>query len=197
MEDKKELTTNEEIKVFTDPYRLKILDCLYKNDTPKNVKEVADHLGEVPAKVYYHVKKMESADIIRLVYTREINGIIAKYYEPTAKNFEIKGNENIKKSVKGQVANLISSLYDESKTAMLMQIEGSTLEKFPGSINFSSVYLTEDELKEFQQFIKDFLVKYEKEDKNNSEKVEYHLFTSMYKIVNDKYKFLDKPYEKK
>ncbi len=40
-------------------------------------------MGEVPAKVHYHVKKLESAGILKLQHTKEINGIVAKFYQPT------------------------------------------------------------------------------------------------------------------
>jgi Predicted transcriptional regulators len=90
MEETKELNTVEEIKVLSDPFRYKILNCFYKVGVPSTVKQIADNLGEVPAKVHYHVKKMEKTGILILTHTKEVNGIVAKYYEPTAKRFEIK-----------------------------------------------------------------------------------------------------------
>ncbi|PQP89629.1 helix-turn-helix domain-containing protein, partial [Paenibacillus sp. AR247] len=53
----KELSTIEEIRIYSDPYRLKILSCFQKADQPMTIKDIADKLGEVPAKVYYHAKK--------------------------------------------------------------------------------------------------------------------------------------------
>ena len=93
MKDVKHLKTLEEIRAISDPYRYKILNCFYKIGEPITVKQLADELGEVPAKVHYHVKKMEKAGLLTLVHTKEINGIIAKYYEPTARHFRIEGKE--------------------------------------------------------------------------------------------------------
>lgn len=53
-------------------------------DRPMTVKEIADTLGEVPAKVHYHVKKLESIGVLYIKQTRVINGIVAKYYDFTA-----------------------------------------------------------------------------------------------------------------
>lgn len=56
---------------------------------PATVKQIADKLGEVPANIHYHVKKLEKSNIVSLDHTEEIRGIIAKYYKPTAERFEI------------------------------------------------------------------------------------------------------------
>lgn len=77
------------IKTYSDPYKQMILQTYYNLMRPATVKQVSDIMGEVPAKVYYHVKKLEEYGFLKLCYTRDINGIIAKYYEPTAKCFEI------------------------------------------------------------------------------------------------------------
>lgn len=48
---------------------------------PMTVKEIADEMNLSPAKVYYHIKKLESIGVITLKYTKVINGIVAKYYD--------------------------------------------------------------------------------------------------------------------
>ena len=79
----------KEIKAFSDPYRMMIMKQYYKLARPATVKQIADEMGEVPAKVHYHVKKLESVGILKLKHTKEINGIIAKFYEPTAQTFKV------------------------------------------------------------------------------------------------------------
>jgi predicted transcriptional regulator len=63
----KELTKLDEIKAFSVPYRMKILDCMYSFKAPATVKNIADRMGETPAKIYYHIKIMEDAGIVHLV----------------------------------------------------------------------------------------------------------------------------------
>lgn len=91
------LTTLEQIKAYSDPYMLKIITYLRNNQESATVKEIADFFGEVPAKVHYHIKKLEKAGILELVKTKEIKGIIAKYYYLTAESFNIEGNQIKKK----------------------------------------------------------------------------------------------------
>ncbi len=89
MKSVKTLTSMKEIKAFSDPYRMMIMNQYYKLARPATVKQIADEMGEVPAKVHYHVKKLESVGILKLKHTKEINGIIAKFYEPTAQTFKV------------------------------------------------------------------------------------------------------------
>jgi len=112
MKNVKILTTLEEIKSFTDPYRIIIMKHYFRLNKPSTVKQIADEMGDVPAKVHYHVKKLEAAGILRLNYTKEINGIVAKYYEPTAKTFKIENKE----IGKFQFNNQIVDFTEQSRT---------------------------------------------------------------------------------
>lgn len=93
MKNVKVLTTMEEVRSFTDPYRIVIMKQYLKMNRPATVKQIADEMGDVPAKVHYHVKKMIAAGLLKLDHTKEINGILAKYYEPTARTFQIENKE--------------------------------------------------------------------------------------------------------
>lgn len=77
------------------------------------VKQIADKLGEVPANIHYHVKKLEKFDVVRLHHTEEIRGIVAKYYKPTAERFEIQCTEDIDKAARtlilGETQRMISN----------------------------------------------------------------------------------------
>ncbi len=54
----RKISSDEEIKIFSDPYRMKIINAYIKAGKALTVKGVADLMGEVPAKVHYHVKKI-------------------------------------------------------------------------------------------------------------------------------------------
>ena len=43
-----------------------IMKQYYKLGKPATVKQIADEMNEVPAKVHYHVKKLESVGILKL-----------------------------------------------------------------------------------------------------------------------------------
>lgn len=88
----KVLETEEEVKILLDPYRIKIWMTYAMEKKSLTVKQVADMMGEVPSKVHYHVQKLIGIGILELDYTKNINGIIAKYYKVMYLNYEISNN---------------------------------------------------------------------------------------------------------
>ena len=75
------LKTPEEIEIYLNPFRMKIMRLMKSMDRPMTVTEIADEMGLAPAKVHYHVKKLVSIGVLALKYTKVINGIVAKYYD--------------------------------------------------------------------------------------------------------------------
>ncbi len=88
-------------------------------------------MGEVPAKVHYHVKKLESAGILKLQHTKEINGIVAKFYQPTARSFKIENNE----------------IGDFTFNNKMNQVQSSALDTYEKSKNAFIEYIGEDQSK--------------------------------------------------
>lgn len=180
MEKYKDLTTIDEIRAFTDPYRMEIINTFYAIGEPATVKQIADEMGEVPANVYYHVKKLEKAGILHLVYTKEINGIIAKYYEPTAERYNIDrpGMTNSSQTeVFSQTGLVVSNAFDRSKKEVLDSFnnrkEGVRLH---ASLSYEKLYITEDEFNQIREFVEDLCSKHNKKREGYSE---YSFFFSM------------------
>lgn len=182
MEKEKVLTTLDQIRVYSDPYRIEILFTFQKFNRPATCKEIADSMGEVPAKVHYHIKKMEKAGVLNLVYTKNINGIIAKYYEPAAENFELKGSvkgEDAIKSILGETyLNTISQIFDKAKSDFLKIVQKSAENhnKGKGVLQYSDLFLTDDEAEELHNYI-DKIIKEREHGKNKN----YRVFFSMIK----------------
>lgn len=183
------LHTIEEIKALSDPYRYKILNCFYEINKPATVKQIADKLGEIPANIHYHVKKLEKFNILSLHHTEEIRGIVAKYYIPTAERFEIECTEDIDKTAStlmlGETQRIVSKLYDDSKKNFLNQIKENSFlkhgDKRRGNITLEEVYLTEGEMLEFIQYVDDFMQKH-KIKGGSLEKRKYHCFFSVVRV---------------
>jgi len=188
LEKKKILTTLEEVKAISDPFKYRILTSFYKLKEPATVKQIADTMNEVPAKVHYHVKKMEQAGILILSHTKEINGIIAKYYELTAESFDIKCADELaepqKKLMLSESQRMIAEIYETSKNTFIDQISycSEVNEKSNGRLMMQDLYLTEDEAEEFFQYVSDFIDKYSQEDRNTEDRKKYHYFTSLFKL---------------
>ncbi|WP_300348053.1 helix-turn-helix domain-containing protein [Clostridium sp.] len=174
------LTTLEQIKAYSDPYRLKIITYLRNNQESATVKEIADFFGEVPAKVHYHIKKLEKAGILELVKTKEIKGIIAKYYYLTAESFNIEGNQikkEVKQVYKSQILNILSEYYDTSKEQTIKiisdKVDDGNAESSIG-FNYKNIYLSDEEFVEFNKEIRDIVRKYEKKEEG---KTPCHVFS--------------------
>lgn len=184
MDEQRTLSTIEQIKAFSDPYRIQIINCFYRIGEPATVKQVADELGEVPANVHYHVKKLESAGILHLIHTKEINGIIAKYYEPTAKNFAICRPEleaPISASLLNEAQKFITSAYSSSQKIFLENMGEPGTGRNSGTLTATSLFLTETEFFDFQKYINNFCEKHGVKGKDNNKK-EYHFFSTILEI---------------
>jgi hypothetical protein len=189
MDKLKVLKSLEEIKALSDTYRYRILNTFYTIGEPATVKQVADAMNEVPAKVYYHVKKLEKVDILRLMHTKEVNGIIAKYYEPTAREFTIEHDnesEEVNKNlVLGETQRVVSEMFNNSKEIFIKQLASNASknidEKGYGVISSQELFLTKEEAKEFNEFVRDYFHKHENniEDKQREK---YHCFFSIIDI---------------
>lgn len=81
------ITSLETLKVFADPLRQQIIETLL--DGAKTVKQVASELALAPTKLYYHVNLLEEHQLIRVIDTRIVSGIIEKHYQASARSFAI------------------------------------------------------------------------------------------------------------
>jgi predicted transcriptional regulator len=169
MQYEKILSSTDEIKTFSDPFRVKILLSFGEAEEPLTVKQISVKLGEVPAKVHYHVKELERIGVLELVATKEKSGILEKYYLPTAQNFRIDKSLNTTKGEKTEFNSLGSA------------VMGSLMEEYNNFIKYSNhdsndikaqmgiVFLTDAELKELDNMI----YKYIKERKHGEDAKPY------------------------
>ena len=79
------ITDIEKLKVISDPLRISILTTL--GTEKKNSKQLAKLLKINRTKIHYHLNILEENSFIEVVDTDTINGIIQKYYLPTAQAF--------------------------------------------------------------------------------------------------------------
>lgn len=162
------IQTNEEFKIFADQYRMKIIDVYTEYNKPMTVKMVADILGEVPAKIHYHVQKLLKIDILILDHIEIINGINAKYYVLKDQFFRISIQDDTSPKMKSfqvdATVNVFAKYLSSFKTDIIDRAENAKLEgnfqKDDGFILYRKVYLNEDELNEFRDIVDDFINKH-------------------------------------
>lgn len=121
------LDTEERIKAFTHPYRMKLVHVFRQTRREMTATEVAKVLGDGPGKVHYHMRILESAGIVRVVRTESVNGIIARYYEPSALHYSVadaaRGNVG-GEAMRDEVARMISRRFRDGLRVFLDRTTG-------------------------------------------------------------------------
>jgi len=124
-----ELDTEDRLKVFTHPYRMKLIHVLREMNRPATATEVARVLGDGPGKVHYHMRLLEQTGIVTLVRTETVNGIIARFYEPGARHYRVKGaslGSEGDASLRDEVARLITLRFKDGLRAFLERTTSTT-----------------------------------------------------------------------
>jgi DNA-binding transcriptional ArsR family regulator len=109
------ITSLETLKVLTDPFRIQILESLAG---PQTVKTVAQQLGVTPTKLYYHINMLEQHDLIRVISTRVVSGILEKSYQITANRFEAASSFASPNATLEDALGFMTSVLDAGKLEM-------------------------------------------------------------------------------
>ena len=75
------------LKVISDPIRKQIIDSLY--DAPLTASEIADEINFPKDKIYYHIKKLQSAGILIIAESEKVKGITQNKFLNAARKFEV------------------------------------------------------------------------------------------------------------
>lgn len=185
------ISTEEELKIFSDPYRLKIISTFQSSDKPLTVKGCADIMKEVPAKVYYHVKKLIKIEILELDHVQVINGINAKYYKLTKQKFSVKLENSDQQNIYRQlnhVQNLLVQVLDDFKQDMIQSTQTAVDEKLDkdsdvGMLSGTYIYLTEEEYREVYDKIVAIIDTYNTKGENKNK---YSYIGGLSRIQNKK-----------
>jgi molybdate-binding protein len=79
------LQSFEQLKLLADPRRLRILRILMS--APASLTQIGQVLGEHPAWVRHHLKKLEAAGLVELTETHIQSGVMEKFYRAHASGF--------------------------------------------------------------------------------------------------------------
>jgi hypothetical protein len=141
--------------------RMKILKQYYGFSKPATVKQIADHMKEVPANIHYHVKKLVEIAVLELDHTEVVNGIVAKYYLPTAQTIKIEDDESsLKPGSISEYDVLISNFFDENKKSFLDQTTKDSSKSKELALISKTLYLSDKEYDDFVDYFKEISTKY-------------------------------------
>lgn len=156
----------ETLRVLADPLRLSIVEYLSR---PGTVKKIAEKLDKPPTKLYYHFNLLEQHQLITLVDTRIVSGIIEKHYQASARLYRLKPGL-ISPGTMGEGQEL-----DLTLTSMFADVKNEIFESIrAGAIQFTDdipvhrrlrfgqqhLYLTDSELKELKERLEALFAEY-------------------------------------
>lgn len=103
----------ETIRVFADERRLAIIAKLQQ---PMTVKELAEQLDCPVSQLYYHVNLLERHNLIQVVATQIISGIIERQYQVTARLFRMRNPMLMGEAITAEeTSTIFGGLIDETK----------------------------------------------------------------------------------
>ena len=71
--------TLAQVKALADPLRYRVFENLLAE--PRTAKQMAEHLGTHPTRLYHHFRVLERAGLIRPAGTRQTRGTTEKYFK--------------------------------------------------------------------------------------------------------------------
>ena len=161
MKDIKLLTTHEQLKALSDPFKCELL--LRLMEKPQTGQQLSEVFELSRARVHYHLKELEKNDLVSIVRTEEKNGIIQKFYQATAGGFVPDRSLLPYSNMTETVRQLMVSMLDQSKRRILAAPEDSLQEgsgsKDPSEWKYrSSAYEIHASEQDFMDWQKKFSV---------------------------------------
>lgn len=175
-EDMRIISTTKELKVFSDPFRLNIINVFRENHEPLTVKGCADILNEFPSKVSYHVKKLIDIDVLELDHVEVINGINAKYYKLSHEKFKIQIKEDTEDVVRKNVDyvnSIVISQIEQFKVDFLNMSQRAINDNVKeshevGLFSNNKIYLSKEEYHELEAYMMKFIQSHNEKDESKN-----------------------------
>ena len=173
-DDVRIISTTEELKILSDPFRLSIVHTYREHGKPLTVKGCADILHEVPSKVSYHVKKLIKIKVLELDHIEVINGINAKYYYLPKKRFTLQLQQSDEQTMENNLKHLINMTISQIENFKMDFVNMShtafankaQTEYEIGWLSFNNIYLSETEYDDLQKMIIDYIVEHDQKVDN-------------------------------
>jgi DNA-binding transcriptional ArsR family regulator len=166
-----DVTSPDQLKAFTDPLRLRVLEVL-KHKAATN-QQLAEELGEPPARVLHHVRVLGQLGLIRLVDTQVKGGNVEKYYRSIARGFTLHPSPNLDP----ELDLAVTSGYMERLREEVMA-SGAVWPEHPAAMYMRTIALEESRLSEFTDRLLSLLQEYwedpGKEPSESEQQVHFH-----------------------
>ena len=152
----------EQVKALAHPLRMRIIEALAASE-PMTTKQVAESLGEKPTRLYHHVDLLQKAGLIRLTHTRRNRGTTEKYYEAIARQFRADADlfsDETTDDRGSALRPMIRTVFDNSMSELLRLLDTHRADKLledEGLLGYIEMHLTQEQIDDVQQKLKDVL----------------------------------------
>ena len=174
------------LKVLADPLRLRLRELL---EQPSTVKQIAQKLNMLPTKLYYHINLLEKHNLIVLVDTRIVSGIIEKHYQISAKQIRVaKHLLSTGDDPQGEGLTLtIGTLFDTTRDELLKAARAGMVEwddegeRHKGlSLHLGSFNLSDEQASSFYQEMDDLVNRYHTLSNKNTDATDCKSYQALY-----------------
>ncbi|MCP4498555.1 MAG: helix-turn-helix transcriptional regulator [Deltaproteobacteria bacterium] len=174
------------LKIFADPLRLRILRTLYEHGEGRalSAKQIRGKLGEEKNnRLYYHVRLLEEAGLIRKAFERKKRNLSEVFFVPVAKRLQIAPELFLQKSGEGETSPLVDMTvaYLGAVQADLCHVESAAPQEVILAHRMFS--LSDEQAAEMRSEMKMLLEKYEKMP--TSQNARHHRVTQLVYPVGD------------
>ncbi|MFC0189747.1 ArsR/SmtB family transcription factor [Fictibacillus aquaticus] len=153
MQDVYKLEELEQLRVISDPLRLKVIWEII--DEAKTGKMVADILEAPAPKIHYHLKELERVGLVKVERTEEKNGIVQKFYRPIARVFStaeilLHHKDEVKEELSDALKENILISLDKTKS-MIKKMDSHIFTEMPQvKFGFNQVRLSKEQQEQLQ-----------------------------------------------
>ena len=181
----------ETLKALADVRRIRILELLVR--APHTAKELAAKLEMQPSKIYYHINLLEKYELIQVVDTRLVSGIMEKTYQSVAKSYHPSRNliSNSEAELDEQIESLVLAMLDQARADIITSFSSGVAHMQPNGEAHKRLFtwnalkfLTAEEHEMFMEDLVNLFHKYER-DKPTDETQTYRFYLTAFPIADD------------
>ena len=151
------IQSKEELDIYMNPQRQRILKCMELKAIPMTPKQISDELGISPSSVTFHIKKLLEIGVVELDHTEMVRGICAKYYRRIPVQVKLRsGDADDLQWEKGVLLDYIMGDVWKGFRSHLKASTNKPDEQRGDAVN-GVVYLSSEEASELMEYIYRFL----------------------------------------
>ncbi len=177
----------ETLKVISDPLRLKIFRKIGNFNLAGEyctVKQISDELGLPAARLYYHIKLLESHGLLEVAETHVVSGIVEKRYRVPAIRISIADELLDREGKQNTFYPVFAEVINEMLEEMRQALQSGKTERITGNFTLTqhALKLPPNRMDTVSMRVEAFLQTIEKEFQADAdgELVDYSMFFSCF-----------------